>query len=93
MSDRIVITVLVENSAHEHELVAEDGLALHVQAGEQSMLFDTGQSGLLASNARCLGVDLARIQAIGLSHDHYDHTGFPQACSACNVGSRFVFRR
>ena len=75
MSDTIVITVLVENSVQGRELLAEHGLAFDVQAGPDSLLFDTGQSGLLVHNARCLGVDLSLLRAIALSHGHYDHTG------------------
>ena len=55
--------------------MAEHGLAFHIQAGEISMLFDTGQSALLSLNAKTLGIDLSRLQAVALSHGHYDHTG------------------
>jgi len=75
MTDNIVVTVLVENTAQGIGLMAEHGLAYHVDAGAQSLLFDTGQSGLLARNALKLGLDLATIDALVLSHGHYDHTG------------------
>lgn len=75
MTENIVVTVLVENAAQGHGLKAEHGLAYHVDAGGQSLLFDTGQSALLAHNARELGLDLAAINAIVLSHGHYDHIG------------------
>ncbi len=75
MSNTLVITVLVENSVQGRELMAEHGLAFHIQAGANTMLFDTGQSGLVLSNARGLGMDLSRLRAIALSHGHYDHTG------------------
>jgi 7,8-dihydropterin-6-yl-methyl-4-(beta-D-ribofuranosyl)aminobenzene 5'-phosphate synthase len=38
-------------------------------------LFDTGQGMSLANNARMLGIDLAKIKTVVLSHGHYDHTG------------------
>jgi 7,8-dihydropterin-6-yl-methyl-4-(beta-D-ribofuranosyl)aminobenzene 5'-phosphate synthase len=75
MSDYFTVTVLVENTVHGRELMAEHGLAFHLQAGKDSLLFDTGQSALLAHNARRVGVDLARLRALALSHGHYDHTG------------------
>lgn len=75
MSETIVVTVLVENSVQAPGLMAEHGLAFHVQAGPMSFLFDTGQSGLVTQNARHLSVDLSRIRAIAVSHGHYDHTG------------------
>ena len=55
--ETICVTVLVENSVTGRELRAEHGLAYHVQAGRHALLFDTGQSDLLGSNARELGCD------------------------------------
>ena len=75
MSDTVCITTLVENSVHARGLRAEHGLAFHVQAGQRSLLFDTGQSDLLLANATALGVDLSQVEAVVLSHGHYDHTG------------------
>ena len=75
MSQKISITVLVENSVHERGLKAEHGLAWHIQFGSHQVLFDTGQTDLLVENARQLGISLDRLNAIVLSHGHYDHTG------------------
>jgi 7,8-dihydropterin-6-yl-methyl-4-(beta-D-ribofuranosyl)aminobenzene 5'-phosphate synthase len=75
MSQKINITVLVENSVHERGLKAEHGLAWHIQFGSQQVLFDTGQTDLLLENARRLGISLDRLDAIVLSHGHDDHTG------------------
>jgi 7,8-dihydropterin-6-yl-methyl-4-(beta-D-ribofuranosyl)aminobenzene 5'-phosphate synthase len=75
MSQKISITVLVENSVHERGLKAEHGLAWHIQFESHQVLFDTGQTDLLVENARQLGISLERLNAIVLSHGHYDHTG------------------
>jgi 7,8-dihydropterin-6-yl-methyl-4-(beta-D-ribofuranosyl)aminobenzene 5'-phosphate synthase len=75
MEHTIVVTTLVENSVNVRGLLAEHGLAFHIQAGPRSLLFDTGQSGLLVQNARSLRVNLAAVEAIALSHGHNDHTG------------------
>jgi 7,8-dihydropterin-6-yl-methyl-4-(beta-D-ribofuranosyl)aminobenzene 5'-phosphate synthase len=75
MSKTIRITVLVENSVHRQGLVAEHGLSFHVQSGEHSLLFDTGQTDLAVINAETLRLPLDRLEAIVLSHGHYDHTG------------------
>jgi 7,8-dihydropterin-6-yl-methyl-4-(beta-D-ribofuranosyl)aminobenzene 5'-phosphate synthase len=75
MEHTIVVTTLVENSVHVRGLLAEHGLAFHIQAGPRSLLFDTGQSGLLVRNARSLQLSLAAVEAIALSHGHNDHTG------------------
>ena len=70
------ITLLVENTTPGRGLLGEHGLAVHIQDREESLLFDTGQSGsALLANAKALGVDLGRVPALVLSHGHYDHTG------------------
>ena len=58
-------------------LVGEHGLALLVLAAERRILFDTGASGALVSNAKALGLEnaLAQVDAIVVSHGHYDHSG------------------
>jgi 7,8-dihydropterin-6-yl-methyl-4-(beta-D-ribofuranosyl)aminobenzene 5'-phosphate synthase len=74
-NDRILVTTLVENSVNIAGLCAEHGLAFLIRAGDSKVLFDTGQSGLLLANAEQMGFRLAEIQAVALSHGHYDHTG------------------
>jgi 7,8-dihydropterin-6-yl-methyl-4-(beta-D-ribofuranosyl)aminobenzene 5'-phosphate synthase len=75
MNNTIRITVLVENSAHRPGLVAEHGLAFYIQSGPHTLLFDTGQTDLALINAETLRLPLNRVEAIALSHGHYDHTG------------------
>lgn len=69
------VTLLMENSVTGRGVRAEHGLAYHVQVGGHSVLFDTGQSDLLVHNARELRLPLEKVDAIALSHGHYDHTG------------------
>jgi 7,8-dihydropterin-6-yl-methyl-4-(beta-D-ribofuranosyl)aminobenzene 5'-phosphate synthase len=55
---------------------AEHGLAFVITAPTGQILFDTGQSGdALVHNAAQLGLDLGQMDALALSHAHYDHTG------------------
>ncbi|MFO1500040.1 MAG: MBL fold metallo-hydrolase [Verrucomicrobiota bacterium] len=75
MSNNVCITVLVENSVHRAGLFAENGLSFHIQIGPHSILFDTGQTDFAVRNANTLGVELRTLDAIVLSHGHYDHTG------------------
>lgn len=75
MSEGIRITVLVENSVHQAGLKAEHGWSCLVEIGGRRVLFDTGQTELLLDNARTLGCSLENLDAVVLSHGHYDHTG------------------
>src|SRR6476646_2732459 len=61
-------------------LVAEHGFAalVTVRRGDTttSLLFDTGLSpDGLTTNADRLGIDLAAVQGVVLSHGHFDHAG------------------
>ena len=69
------ITVLVENTAGGHGLLAEHGLSLWIELGGRKILFDTGQGTVLGGNVRRLGIRLETMDALVLSHGHYDHTG------------------
>jgi 7,8-dihydropterin-6-yl-methyl-4-(beta-D-ribofuranosyl)aminobenzene 5'-phosphate synthase len=75
MIDELSLTVLVENTAGGRGLLGEHGVAFHLEADGQRILFDTGQGMALAHNAERLGVDLRALDAVVLSHGHYDHTG------------------
>ena len=68
------ITILVDNRGAPG-LVTEHGLSLHIRTAGQTVLFDTGQSDACVNNNRSLGLDLSQLDAIVLSHGHYDHTG------------------
>lgn len=72
------VTVLVENSVeaiYPTGLLAEHGLSLYIEFRDKKILFDTGQTDILIRNARVLEIDLKKLDAIVLSHGHYDHTG------------------
>ena len=54
----------------------EHGLAFLIEAEGQRVLFDTGQSGtVLLHNLGLLGIDPQTIDALAISHGHYDHAG------------------
>ena len=69
------ITALVENTSQDKKFGTEHGLSLYIEAGFQKILFDMGQSGLFADNAKVLGISLSDVTIAVLSHGHYDHGG------------------
>lgn len=71
----VKISVLSENTTYKKGFRAEHGLSLHVETENGNVLFDTGQSDLMVKNAGRLNIDLSRVEAVFLSHGHYDHTG------------------
>lgn len=65
-------TVIIDNIT-QNDLIAEWGLAIHIEYNGHSILLDTGASDSFADNASALGIDLADVEAAFLSHAHYDH--------------------
>jgi 7,8-dihydropterin-6-yl-methyl-4-(beta-D-ribofuranosyl)aminobenzene 5'-phosphate synthase len=54
----------------------EHGVAFLIEAGGGRVLFDTGQSGtVLMHNLALLGLEPGSMDAVAISHGHYDHTG------------------
>jgi 7,8-dihydropterin-6-yl-methyl-4-(beta-D-ribofuranosyl)aminobenzene 5'-phosphate synthase len=70
----VEITILVDNHANAG-LLSEHGFSAWIEAGDQRILFDTGQGSAITANADILGIDLRGTDAVVLSHGHYDHTG------------------
>ncbi len=71
----IRVTVLVDNIANGNDLIAEHGFSCLIEADGHRILFDTGAKDALSKNSKSLGVDLSELDALVLSHGHYDHTG------------------
>ena len=69
------IICLMENTMGKKECQIEHGLSLYIEMEENILLADTGSSGLFLKNAKDLGVDLSKVEAVFLSHGHYDHGG------------------
>ena len=71
------ITCVVDNDAQSgSRLKKEHGLAFWIEAGGSIVLFDTGQSAeVFSHNLNELNLNIAHVDALALSHSHYDHTG------------------
>lgn len=67
------IKVLYDKSTTDKKLHTGWGVSFLI---DDTILFDTGEKGeSLLENMRLLGVDINKIEAVVLSHDHWDHTG------------------
>ncbi len=87
------ITVLVENCVYQHKLRGEHGLSLLVESDNGKILFDTGSSDLFAHNARLMGIDLAEVDYLILSHGHGDHTGGLRHFLTLNTKAKVVCKQ
>jgi len=73
------VTYLYDNTSAVPGVRADWGFACLIEGRGARLLFDTGtQPDILTHNAQALHVDLGRLDAVVLSHDHGDHiAGFP----------------
>lgn len=78
-SDPIQMTVLYDNFVATEGSKAEWGFSCLIQGPAKTVLFDTGgHPDTFRHNVSHLSVDLNKVDAIVLSHDHWDHVdGLP----------------
>jgi 7,8-dihydropterin-6-yl-methyl-4-(beta-D-ribofuranosyl)aminobenzene 5'-phosphate synthase len=71
------LTTLIENHGNNNQpdLLAEHGLSFFIENQGHFVMSDVGQSGKFADNAEKLGVDIALVEGLAISHHHYDHGG------------------
>ena len=67
------IKVIFDKGALDKNLCTGWGVSFLV---DDKILFDTGENGeWLLKNMRSLGVEIKKIEAVVISHDHWDHWG------------------
>lgn len=70
-----IMALMEDRPSHRKDLLAEHGLSLYVGYNGRQMLFDCGSGANTLHNAYKLGVEPERLDAVVLSHGHYDHAG------------------
>ncbi len=71
----MLIKTLVENTSISKDFGSEHGLSLYIETKSHKILFDVGASELFLQNAKKLGVNIADINFLVISHGHNDHGG------------------
>lgn len=66
---------LIENTEGRSGCACAHGLSFYIETRNHRLLLDLGPSGEPLKNAQTLGIDLAGVDTVILSHGHYDHSG------------------
>ena len=75
-AEKISMTIVYDNYIFKEGLRSDWGFACFIEGTEKTILFDTGYQGqILLQNIDSLGIDLASLDLIVISHNHSDHTG------------------
>lgn len=69
------IQIIADNYVARTDVLGEFGLSMWIETGGQKILFDTGQGFALEQNLVPVGLAEGPVDALVLSHGHYDHTG------------------
>jgi len=77
------IKIVYDNTAYRNDMQADWGFSAYIE--ELEILFDTGANGeILLSNMEKMGIKPEEIEAIFISHGHWDHTGGLEALLKIN---------
>lgn len=82
--------ILVENHLSPRAaagMQSRAGLSILLDDGESRILFDTGPDETVVRNARLLNEPLTDLDAVVLSHGHYDHSG---GITSLDPGTRII---
>ena len=70
------LTVLCDNSTFiDMYYLGEPALSFYIEDDDCRILFDTGYSDVFLRNAEKMGIDLAGVSQVVISHGHNDHNG------------------
>lgn len=71
----MLIKIVVDNNTLVDQFYkGEPASSFYIEIDDLRILFDTGYSDIILSNAEKMGIDLSRLTHIVLSHGHNDHT-------------------
>ena len=87
------IVPLVENTTSTAYYKCKHGLCIYVQTDNHKILFDVGPNSLFLDNAKKMGVDIADIDTVIISHGHSDHGGGLRDFIEMNTKAKIFIRK
>lgn len=86
------VITLVEKTAVSSQYETGRGICLYIETKEHKILFDLGENEIFLRNARKLGVDIADVDTVVISHGHAVHAGGLDAFLTQNDKARIYIR-
>ncbi len=71
----LFVQIIMDNHSQQDNFVTEHGICVYVQTPTHKCLVDVGASDKFIRNAEEMGIDIADIDYVFLSHGHVDHIG------------------
>ena len=87
------ITALLENTSTNPALEPKHGLSIYIETVKHKILFDLGPDDTYLYNAQTMGIELAGVDTVVLSHGHYDHGGGLASFLKINDKAKLYLRR
>lgn len=87
------IISIIDDAPANNGLKNEHGLCFYLETASKKYLFDVGASSLFLFNAKKLGIDIKDIDALFISHNHYDHIGGLLAFMEANHKAKIYIRK
>lgn len=75
MAGELRVTIVADNYAANTKVLGEFGLSIWIEAHGWRVLFDAGQGFAFDHNLAALELPQGPVDALVVSHGHYDHTG------------------
>lgn len=87
------VVILMEDTCADSSCAYEHGLSVYIETKKHRLLVDTGKTDAFIRNAQKLGIDLAGVDTVILSHGHYDHAGGILAFHQHNSRAKIYMQR
>ena len=86
------ITALLENISKSNEFKNKHGLSFYIETKGHKILMDLGPDDSFIFNAKKLGIDLAKVDTVVISHGHGDHGGGLKSFLEINQDAKIYVR-
>lgn len=84
---------IIENTPGTNHCVIGHGLSFYIETEQHKLLMDAGPSEDILENAEILGIRLADVDTVILSHGHYDHAGGLMPLAGINKTAKIYMHR